>query len=637
MFELIARIGIALLAVFAASAFGRPDLTFTAEIVTVFLGYTAIAYMLEVRNQRNSGISGIIAVIDSACICALLAKAGALQGYGFTVLLPLLWATTRHDADPLNMSPLVASTVMIASNLFGGPGFSAAMLIQSAGILVIGMISQKSRVIIQEKHVVVERFIDLPASESEIEPEMRENIRALREHAREVEKRSRRDRYAVLLHEATHDQQEPTMEGLAKIVLEVSQAEGIALYTFNELTHSFGVQGIAGTMPASATVQSLDSANGLGEAQLKHRFEKELLSLREMGDTTQVATLCLKSKGKVIGVLGLFHNSLKFLESAVERAQEAVDTLSQVVVAHIDAKETSRRLREAEILYAVACTSSGADTPQTLSARIVRELGETLNLDHIGVFFVADEEAIQIVTRGNPLRLFEQIKFNQGEGLEGWILDSAPETILYDAYADRRLPEKVAIKKRVGSYAIFPIKFGATAYGFLTAGMGRVDGLDAGRIESLRLVTAELGQAIARFENPNSGPEGLMTPKEFRTHIATHPRGSLVYLDVVKKEDMTKTYGQTAIDLAVRRMATLLRQKLPTGAGLCRREEGDFVAFLRDTDEIAARQWANDATNLASSTILNTPDGRARIPLSLRSKVAPFAPHINQVSTPRAS
>ena len=123
-----------------------------------------------------------------------------------------------------------------------------------------------------------------------------------------------------------------------------------------------------------------------------------------------------------------------------------------------------------------------------------------------------------------------------------------------------------------------------------------------------------------------AGPEGLCTPKEFQEAVGQHPFGCLVYLEPIRLDELIATFGKPALDHAARTLAHRLLSQLPAGGLLCRRPEGDLVAYLRDVEETFARSWANEATTLASMAPLKTPDGRVRVPYGIRAKVARLAP-----------
>jgi GGDEF domain-containing protein len=165
-------------------------------------------------------------------------------------------------------------------------------------------------------------------------------------------------------------------------------------------------------------------------------------------------------------------------------------------------------------------------------------------------------------------------------------------------------------------------------------GTHRVGGITEEEMAMLRIVAGEMGQAWARLEPALAAEEPhITTPAEFRQKIAAGRHGALVYLDVVKQDALVEKFGQPSFDKALREAAVRLKSLLPAGGFLCRRAEGDYVAFLPEQSEEAARRWAAQAVAAASLVPVTTPDGRARIPMNLRAKVAVLSPQLDRKSS----
>jgi GGDEF domain-containing protein len=141
-------------------------------------------------------------------------------------------------------------------------------------------------------------------------------------------------------------------------------------------------------------------------------------------------------------------------------------------------------------------------------------------------------------------------------------------------------------------------------------------------------VAAELSRAFERISGAKAG--GLMTPHEFSKATAGR-EGALVYLEPLRKEQMITNYGFAAYEEALRKLAHQVRAKLPEGCCLCRRDQGDYLAFL-DTTEEFARAWANEVAASASFIALTSSETAKRVPLALRAKVALIAPQSNRLS-----
>ncbi|MBS1707128.1 MAG: GAF domain-containing protein [Armatimonadetes bacterium] len=633
MGELALRCCVVLAAFGVSLGTGKPDFDFAWKAGLLGLAYSGLLYMVEKKGFRNGGVSGFAAVADAAWIAANLSNAHVLQHYGFLVLAPMLWAAGRYEAEAASMAPLVASTIMVGSNLFGGEGFTVPVMMHTIGVLVVGLLGQQTRIVVQEKEV----FITAEAAGEKTKTpsdngELRATYRALRQHTDELQRRHRKDQAMVKLFDSVNRSGENPFQGLADAAKEGSGAEGVVVFGAADGGRRLVAEAATGKFPVGSAETHFDLPAGLSDAQARHQFEKRFNAIKAENDGTQVGTALLKRNGRVVGMVALFHQSMKGLEAALQVVADAADSMAHLLAGQRERDAEKRRLRETELLYTVATTAQGSESKQNLVSRVVRELGEVLRLDHLAVNFLEGAEAVPVALRGLPVRPVDSMSFAYGPGVGGWLKLGGPEVVMTDALADDRFPKTEAVKKRIGSVAVVPIQFGEEPYGFMTAATHRVGGLDNARIESLRIVCAELGHALARHEQGGRDPEGLMTPKEFQECLKGMGNGCLVYLDVPRREELIETYGKPAYDMAVRKFAMRMRAKLPTGSGLCRRDEGDYVVALRDVAEPFARSWANDAAATASMVALTTPDGRARIPLALRAKVAAFGPQKHLIS-----
>lgn len=632
MFELVARMVICVALLAFSAATGQPDIEFAATAGAVFALLSGGVYLAEQRGWRNEGIAGFIAVGDALFLSFVLARMDETGRFGFVTILPMVWATRQFRSNSAFMSPLVASSLLVATNLMGGNAFAIPTLAQAAAVLLVGLILQpKEAEAPAAQPAVVETVTKVVVEPPAEYLEFRENFRQLKDHAGHVERRSRRDRTSVMLYEAVLGAAEHPFVALAKRLADATGAKGVTLYCTSDFGNKMVVQAVQGDVPERVEDAAFDVPQGLGDAQMRHRIEKLLLTLRNPDQPVQAGTILLKVKGRLVGMVGLFHPAVKALEEAVERAQEAAEAIASLVQLILEREEDRRRLRETDLLYAVAATSSGADSAASVAARVVRELGAGLRVDGVAVAMVDGEESVTVASNGQVPTVLDLMSFAQGPGVKGWLLTGAPELALLDALDDQRLPKAEAIKRRIGSYVVIPIQFGSVPFGYLAASTTRVGGIDKSKLETLRVVAAELSQAIARLENTNRDPEGLTTPKEFQKLVG-QSSGCLVYLEVLRREELAETYGRPAVDFATRKFAARVRAMLPPAGIICRRDEGDYVAFLRDADESFARRWANDAAASASLIGLTTPDGRAKLPLAMRSKVAVLDQQIHQIS-----
>ena len=662
MFELVIRVVLASGAMAAAGLLGRPNFDLTWRAALLFAAYSYVAYVMEQRKLRNPGAAGLIAVADCGMITVFMADLGLLNQIGFLSAAPMAWAFFRHRSNAAMIAPLAASWLLVGANLFGGGGaFTPNLLVQALGVLLAGLTMEQARIVIGERRLAKAAAEPEPEPEPKYNPELlkllepeepepdpatltaheyeefKESFRTLSETARDIERRSRRDRAAVQIYETVVRDRKDPFSSLAAKIQDLTGADGVGLYTVTQAGDTLVPRSCAGQVEEAVQETSVDIPRRAMDTEIGDHIQAMLSAVRDPSRKNRFATVLLRAEGRLHGMLTLFHTSGIELEAAVRKAEETADFTAELICDQASREEDQRRMREAELLYTVATTVSGANTPTTLASRVVRELWQTLRLDHLAVHLLDGGQATEAAGEGIDLDLLDSVTFARGVGLEGWLESGSPLVAMTNARDDARLPEHLALKKRVGSFVLIPLECGAEPLGYLTAATSRVGGIDTGELETLRVIAAETTQALSRLQNEGRGPEGLTTPREFWEIIKSSGVGYLVYLEVPRREDMVKTYGSPAIDHAIRRFAVRMRAELPEGAAICRRDQGDYVVYIRSTDEQYVRAWANDVTALASMVGVRTLDGRSRIPLALRAKVALVNQQKHQLSREKAA
>ncbi|MBS1723958.1 MAG: GAF domain-containing protein [Armatimonadetes bacterium] len=632
MFELVLRIGLATALLLVSGATGKPPFDIAWREAAFFAAYSFLVYALEKRGARNAGVAGLVAAADSAAVVLCLSASGLLEQLGFLALVPPAFAALRFGSDAVSMAPISAAWILIGSNLFGNPGWTPLALAQAAGVLAVGLLGAR-----RERVVKVTEYVEVSHEGVESEPvpneffELREKFRVLRNHASDLERRSRRDRLTVQLTETNEEGLEGPV-ALAKRLREVLKVEGLTLYAYSQSLDRLIVQAIAGEVPNTVSDTAVDLPEFMSEWQLRERLNATLHALKTPDQASQSSTVVLKERGRIVGMVAMFDGIPSRLEEACDLLKEASEIVARLLKLMNTRQEETRRLRQSELLYTVAATCQGADSPSTLAQRVVRELWETLRLDHLSVQFLDGGDLAVAAHQGARSQLLEVLTFPSGPGLEGWIAAGGPEVVLPDARDDERVPKQESLKRRIGSFVAVPLSFNESVYGVLCAFTHRVLGVEADTLETIRLVAAEMSQALGRIENGHRDASGLASPLEFQELVRANGTGHMVYLEVPRREELVESYGRVAVDFAARRLAARLRTKLPVDSLMCRRAEGDFMVYLRSNDGDFARSWANDAVATAAMTSLTTPDGQTRLPFALRAKVALIAQQSHQIS-----
>lgn len=633
MFEFATRLVVAAALAGVSWAFESPPFPLGWRLALAVASYGALAYLLERRGLRSLSASTLVALADSAAIAVVAAATGQIERFGFLVLAPSALAVARHRAQPAALAPIAASLLVASSFAVLRQPPSPALLAQTASVLLIGLfLAQQGR---------DESLPELKASEVEtFEPpsnagttnvlQLRESFRALRDHCLEIEKKSKRFRIESELLKVAHQGGEGLHTRLAAKVREMTAVQGLTLMAVSKAAGKMVVRASSGDSRFALETMAFDLAPGTMEGQARQRLATVLQPALANQPGTGSKSVFLKDRGRIVGAVCLIDRRSSRLEQAAETVEEAASVLAMLLQEDLQVESLARRLREAELLYALAAVGAGADSPTALAARAVRESWHVHDLDHLAIQFIDGAAGIPIASQGASANLVDALRHPMGSGLPGWLASGAPDVVLFDATDDDRCDRKEALKRRVGSFCLLPIQFGPEPFGFLTAATHRIGGIDAPGVDSLRVLCAELAHAIARLE-PSSGAEGLATPREFQKALAEAGDGCLVYLEPLRRDELVEEFGQPAFELAIQQLARRLRVTLPAGGLLCWRAEGDYVAFLRDCEEPFARSWANEAAATAAMVALRTPDGRARIPLALKARVAEKGKHSHQI------
>jgi GAF domain-containing protein len=616
MFELAVRVLAAGATVFVAGVFGLLDFDFAVKVAAVVSALAFLGHRLELRGLRNAGAAGFFAVADAFAIALVLGAAGHLEHFGFLVILPCAWASARLGAQATSMAPLAASSLLVTHIALVGNQPGAALLGQAACVLGISLIPPKVR---------VETVLVAPDQTPIRQPDeslfiVRENYRKLRDAYRDLERKSRDNRWVLQLDPIRSLGGAKFFESLADRLREISGAETVGVYSVAQFDDTMVVRATAGTAPDAMRTCSLHVDVEKGPSKVLEVTKAALRAFHAPDQT--FFNLILMDRGKVVGMVSASHRDAAVLERAEETLRAVCDPVARMIL-DVDLRASvERRLREAELLYEISSLMNGACTPVSLAGRLAADLFEVLEPDHLGFSILDEGQTITVAQQGANARLIESMKFRGGNGVEGWVAAGCPELVLFDARDDARCTPQDALRHRVGSYCLIPLKSGDQTFGFLTAASHRAGGIDVPQIETLRVVAAEATRAMERLSHKEFVPGGMMTPKEFQRHVEGTPGGFLVYLEPLQPDELTRAFGRPAFATALRKYGARLNATLPAGGAVCRRSQGDYVVLLPPMSDDNARSWANDAAATASLIGVTTAEGSANVPLAVRAKVA---------------
>ena len=309
----------------------------------------------------------------------------------------------------------------------------------------------------------------------------------------------------------------------------------------------------------------------------------------------------------------------------MEEAARIVEDLASIIAEMIHESGLKSifegRLRRAELLYEITTSIAGATSRNSLAARTVEQLSEILDIEQFSISWLDGEEPTLAAAHGTAANPFLAMSFAKGDGLAGWLGSGAPEVVTFDVGDDARCRHAEMSKLRIQSFAVLPIGVADETIGFLCATSPRSMAVDAFAVEALRLVAAELFQAIQRLGKEEVEASGLMLPSEFHGRVSKAKKGCLVYLEPIRKDELISRHGAPAFELALRQLVHRLRSRLTKGGAICKRPEGDYIVYLTGSEK-SARSWAAEATTTASLIGIPVDENGKRVPLAIRAKIA---------------
>ncbi|HZH97591.1 MAG TPA: GAF domain-containing protein, partial [Fimbriimonadaceae bacterium] len=476
MLELLAKLGLLSM---AGGALVFSDRAAAAHVLPVVLCGSLVAlgcWLADRKGARNEGVAGLFAVADSAVIAVLLTLGGLADHLGFLTLAPIALAAARFGSLPTAMAPIAAAALVSAHGvLLGGPP-RAALYAQALGVLTIGILLNHRRIVVTVTRDVVGPIQPLAPQEPDGFLALRENFRKLKDSYRDLERKSRRDRLTSALLESRLLGGSSFFSRLAQRLKEISGAESVMLYGVAERDGRLVVRSSSGAAPESLTDAALEVVLDSGPLHLMESASRSIAALLNDEERPHFATVPLFHEGNVIGMAVAYHSRKSHLDECRACLEETSSVAAAMIVEEADRSAQRLRLKELETLYALACVSAGAGTANTLAARVARELKSTLEVDHVGIHWVDDGESIAASIEGLKAKFLDALSFAEGSGLQGWLSTGSPELVMLSTAEDARCTPEITLKRRVGSFCLFPIYVSNEVTGYITAATKRALG-----------------------------------------------------------------------------------------------------------------------------------------------------------------
>jgi hypothetical protein len=641
MVELSVRLVLAGLMVFIAGVVGVPPFLPIAQLALLQSAVAVFTFTLDRKNLRFPAISGLIACADAVMIEFALAsviKSPALVTFGFLAFAPIVISSARFNANPFLMAPVASAGLVVSHMAFNNWHLTNPNILGFAlSFLVVGCLVKpygKTLFLRDEQDDEFSKTTSLDWENFQIiethNAELRTNYRQLKDAYRDLDRKSRKDRVAAVLAEANGVANQSGFFFLCEKIAEAIGAAGVLLYVPANLGDHFIVKGAAGDVN-EAQLTELLAVNPKQSIALV-RDHADMLSLNLAPDKP-ISNVVLQHDGKVIGLLTISARDRDQLFEAQESVQTCISLVSNLVIEEQKRDSMKRRLTEVEVLYAVVSNAEGACTKTEIAARIARDFQSVLQIEHLSIAAIEDDEARTLAVEGRELNLVGSMTFENGGGLVGWMNSGSPEIMISDARTSSLLSGDAVVRNRIGSYVIIPIPGENSAIGYLTAASGRIGGIDASEVATLRSAAAELSRLFVRPEDHDAIDEGILSPRKFIETVGK-AEGIMVTLMPLQYKEYERKYGKPAVTHAMRTLGLRIRPHIPIGSLMCKHPDGIIMVYLVGGEKESATAWANDLVAKGMGADFKTPDGSAKMPIQLRAKVASLSPQFNQVLVP---
>lgn len=608
MVELILRLSLIGGAAYAAQKTGM------STVVPILGGLGGFSILTAILSRwAKSFAPSLQAVADSAVIAYVAGQAHSLNTFGFLVAIPPVYAIARRGASPL-IASLCAITLYGAFAMFAkgapAPDFHAKVF----AVVLLATFAQRATLrstIISTEEIAGPAEVEIQSQPAPAVEPAALPLPAAEPEADYAQAHIARLERQILLERGIAELMAIRPNGnalpqIAATLNEVLEAEAVAIYVRAESEDDLIVQAHAGSWPAMLLDSAIPLIPGESADGMRWAIQAQIAGLTDEGE--HISTPLIRND-RLVG-FALVRTSR---DNASIELEELASCLSTLVVEDAEARRSSRRAEEAELLYAIAGIAQGSLTPQSLANRIVRELSSLVRADGLSIVWTSGIEG-EPATHGEPFDINPLLTFSQGLGIDGWVRAGTPEIAAFRTLGDRRCDAGEALRSRVGSFILIPLQSGDLPFGYIVAATHRAGGLDTSDLLTMRLIGIELSRTIARLLQPAGSDEGIVTPVEF--HEMTRVGGAIVYIEASNRERLARTHGDRHVDRAIRQFTNLVRGKLPAAGIVCRRDQDDLLAFLSGWGHEDAARWANEIQALASMIAV---EGE---PLAVRTKVA---------------
>lgn len=630
MWEFGIRLGYSIGTIVLAATTGILPLDAAVLLGALTAAYAVMLNGVDRKEKTNPGIAGLGAGLDSLSLAAAMSLSGVLSSLGLVVLMPVVYATARRGSNPLAVGAIAAAAVLFAEGLTGGPLIPEPIYFAQAGIVwVVSILLNQPRLVVRPKSIrdMIAELPDVPESQNtQALIELREKYRRVVSTLRDVERKSRISR--VIVRMLLSSEKRGDLSRMVERLRSDLGATGAILYTVNQVGDRLVVAAHCGAMPLPTENLSIELTGKEAAHMLREKASYALRSVaQEPLRGFSHCNVLLRSRGKVIGLLTLFSDSLEKIESLRTQAEEASEAIARVVTNEKEWVRFTRRALEAETLYEIACRTDGAISVKDLCNRVSRALSEIIQVPNVGIYLLENSSLKLVAKQGKPSRLFEAI-LSDPVGVEGWLRIGSPQINAYDTSQSTAIDRAAAVRERTGSFICAAISSGEDVLGLIVVSSSASGVLGPHDARIVGDIAAELGHSITATNSRETHPVGFqttfLTVNEFQRRVLAYAGETVCLAHVVplRFEELEEELGRTAIEVAVRQLGLVIRRYAPTGSSVARKGDDSYLVLLPGMDVADAERWANSLAAQVSLRSFISGDSETVVPLAVRVRVA---------------
>jgi len=369
---------------------------------------------------------------------------------------------------------------------------------------------------------------------------------------------------------------------------------------------------------ARITLKSEDEMQELGES-----FNEMLIRLTEL-DAHKIQTERELTKVK---------EGLKYKEELESKAR----------IIKLTNLKLENSLKNLSILYVISQTLSQTLDADELQNALQHVMTDTLKLEHFSLILKNSDEQLSLASFSglNPNLFSTGTEFKLGECLVGKAALDRMSIYIPDMNIESRALYQINETKMIGSYFVLPLHVGDRLLGVLTLGRHDINSFSEAERHLLETVSNQVAVALDRsilymqtktlsvkdeltgIANRRHFQETLHM--EFKKSERFNRNLSVIMIDVDYFKSFNDRYGHIRGDMALKRLAKILKDNIREVDLVARFGGEEFVVILADTDIEDARVVAQKLRHLVEEDFMKLWDGKQNSrPITISLGVASY-------------